>query len=99
MSALSVTSSPSVRAAHRGRVYRSGPPNTYGITGPTKAGHEYNKLRHVSREFPVLGGYRTDTPGESNLSQFLTLHAIREFTSESSPRLAIPGCECQKPRK
>ena len=34
---------------------RNGPPNTYGITGPTKAGHEYNKIWRLSREFPVPG--------------------------------------------
>ena len=39
-------------------VARSGPSNTYGITGPTKAGHQYNKFRRLSREFPISGMVR-----------------------------------------
>jgi hypothetical protein len=44
--------------AVKGTMNRSGPPNTYGITGPTKAGHQYNKIWRLSSEFPVVGiGY------------------------------------------
>src|SRR5229473_3617719 len=48
----------------------SGPPCTYGITGPTNAGHPYIKIRCLSSGFPKLGrrvwgltpSYRETTP-------------------------------------
>ena len=43
---------PGLHRGESGAVYRSGPPNTYGITRPTKARHQYNKMGRLSREFP-----------------------------------------------
>ena len=53
LSAIAGDPSPFVLAITTRAINRSGPSYTYGITGPTKAGHEYNKIGRLSREFPI----------------------------------------------
>jgi hypothetical protein len=42
----------------------TGPSYPYGITEPTKAGHQYNKTGRVSRVFPDLARARKDDQGQ-----------------------------------
>src|ERR1700730_3677398 len=81
-------------------VARSGPSNTYGITGPTKAGHEYNKIGRLSREFPVSGMVQMgNSGGVAARSLFREVMGEQQPTYESLPRPAPLDYGYQKRRK
>src|ERR1700722_13360935 len=97
MSAVSGACPRSSWLRKRGRVARSRPSNTYGITGPTKAGHPYNKIERLSREFPISGMDQNGNFGEPAHPLLGECTGAPLSKNENSQLPRLLGYGCQKP--